>query len=366
MADYWLPVDLYVGGAEHAVLHLLYARFWHKVLFDRGHVGCPEPFRRLVNQGMILGEAQYHISPEDYRANHALLTDEGVVGIHVKDSENEYYILKNPTPDPNKFVNLTEEQVEITKGTIYLAGTGIELTSRADKMSKARGNVVNPDDVVKEYGADSLRLFEMFMGPLEATKPWSMKGVEGVFRFLNRVWRLIIDDRSEILTLSEAVQDGEPDRETLRLLHKTIQKVTVDLDAMRFNTAIAAMMEYSNHLTRLPARPRSALEPFVLLLAPFAPHIAEELWHALGHGQTLAYEPWPAFDPALVKDDVIEVPVQVNGKLRSRLSVPADIDDAALKKAAYADEKVSAAIAGKTVKKEIIVPRKLVNIVVAG
>jgi leucyl-tRNA synthetase len=365
-ADYWLPVDLYVGGAEHAVLHLLYSRFWHKVLYDRGHLGCPEPFRRLVNQGMILGEPQYHMTPETYRAHKAEIPRMGLQAVHVKDEDEEYYILKNPSDAPGKLLNLVEEQVEKRKGVTYLVGTPIELTARADKMSKARGNVVNPDDVVKEYGADSLRLFEMFMGPLEATKPWSMQGVGGVFKFLNRVWRLFIDERAEAMALNESVRDVEPDRETLRALHRTIKKVTEDLEAMKFNTAIAAMMDYSNHLTPLTVRPRSALEPFVLLLAPFAPHIAEELWRALGHRRTLAYEPWPAYDPALVKEDVIEVPVQVNGKLRTRLSVPADIDDDRLKEAAFADEKVSAQVAGKAVLKVIVVPKKLVNIVVAG
>jgi leucyl-tRNA synthetase len=276
---YWLPVDLYVGGAEHAVLHLLYARFWHKVLFDRGYVPTAEPFQRLVNQGMILGE------------------------------NNE-------------------------------------------KMSKARGNVVNPDDVIREYGADSLRLYEMFMGPLEAVKPWQMNGVEGVYRFLNRVWRLVID------------ADAEPDRETLRQLHRTIQKVTEDTEGMRFNTAISAMMEFTNYMTGQKVRPKSVLEKFVLVLAPYAPHLAEELWSALGHKDTLAYEPWPKFDAELAKADEIEIPVQVNGKLKAKLMVPAETDEKGLEAAALADAKVKEQIAGKTVKMIKVVPRRLVNIVV--
>ena len=289
--NHWLPVDLYIGGAEHAVLHLLYSRFWHKVLFDRGYVNCPEPFHKLVNQGMILGE-------------------------------------------------------------------------NGEKMSKARGNVVNPDDVVAEYGADALRLFEMFMGPLEAVKPWSTKGVEGVYRFLGRVWRLMIDDTALTVKLNATVQDVPPDRDALRILHHTIQKVTDDTARLSFNTAISTMMEFCNYFTKLEIRPRAVLEPFVLLLAPYAPHIAEELWAALGHGPTLAYEPWPSYDPELVKADSIEVPVQVNGKLRAKLRVPADIDDDALKAAALADAKVIEAFAGKTPKKVIVVPKKLVNFVV--
>ncbi len=289
--NHWLPVDLYIGGAEHAVLHLLYSRFWHKVLFDRGYVNCVEPFHKLVNQGMILGE-------------------------------------------------------------------------NGEKMAKSRGNVINPDDVVKEYGADALRLFEMFMGPLEAVKPWSTKGVEGVYRFLGRVWRLMIDDTAATVTLNATVKDVLPDRDALRILHHTIQKVTDDTARLSFNTAISTMMEFCNYFTKLEVRPRAVLEPFVLLLAPYAPHIAEELWAALGHGPTLAYEPWPGYDPELVKADSIEVPVQVNGKLRAKLRVPAEIDDAALKAAALADAKVIEALAGKTPKKVIVVPRKLVNFVV--
>ncbi len=289
--NYWLPVDLYVGGAEHAVLHLLYARFWHKVLFDRGHVNCPEPFQRLVNQGMILGE-------------------------------------------------------------------------NGEKMSKSRGNVINPDDVIRDYGADSMRLYEMFMGPLEAVKPWQMNGVVGVYKFLGRVWRLVIDDAAEGMTLNPAVTGAEPDKETLRQLHRTIQKVTEDTAGLRFNTAISAMMEFTNHLTGLKVRPRAVLEPLVLLLAPFAPHVAEELWAALGHTPTLAYEPWPQFDPALTKADEIEIPVQVNGKLKAKLLVPAETDEKGLEAAALADPKVQEQIAGKTVKLVKVVPKRLVNIVV--
>src|SRR4029453_11372537 len=225
----WMPIDLYVGGAEHAVLHLLYSRFWHKVLFARGHVSTAEPFRKLVNQGMILGE------------------------------NNE-------------------------------------------KMSKARGNVVNPDDVVRDFGADSLRLFEMFMGPLEAVKPWSTQGVVGVRGFLDRVWRLIVDDKADALTLNAAVQKVEPTNEQLRTLHKTIKQVTGDIEQLQFNTAIARMMEFTNFFTKESVRPPSIMHQFILLLSPFAPHIAEELWQLLGHTKTLAYEPWPKFDDALTKD----------------------------------------------------------------
>jgi leucyl-tRNA synthetase len=362
---YWLPVDLYVGGAEHAVLHLLYARFWHKVLFDRGYLPCPEPFQRLVNQGMILGEYEYHIIPEVYEANKAKLAELNITAVQVpkkEDDDKESYVLRVMTAEKN-LSPLPDELVEKKKGKSFLKGTDIELTGRADKMSKSRGNVVNPDDIVREYGADSLRLYEMFMGPLEAVKPWSTKSVEGVYRFLSRVWRLIVDE-GEQLKLHSAVKDVEPDRETLRVLHRTIQKVTEDTEGLRFNTAIAAMMEFVNHVTRLEVRPRKVLDPFVLLLAPYAPHAAEELWQVLGHTNTLAYEPWPQFDPTLAKADEIEVPVQVNGKLKARLKVPADIDDTALEAAALADQTVQAQIAGKTIKRVIVKSQQLVNVVV--
>ena len=358
----WMPVDLYVGGAEHAVLHLLYARFWHKVLFDRGHVHTPEPFQRLVNQGMILGEMEF----TGFRRAGDVNSASWVSAAEVKFDGDMARNAK--TGETYDCVKLKAEQVEKEGDNFVLKDTpAIRIDARAYKMSKARGNVINPDAVVAEYGADSLRLYEMFMGPLEAVKPWSMRGVEGVYRFLSRVWRLFIDERAATVTLSAAVQDVTADRDTERKLHQTIQKVTEDLDGLRFNTAIAAMMELSNHLTPLAVRPRSVLEPFVLLLAPFAPHLGEELWHALGHTETLAYEAWPEYDPALTKSDEVEVPVQINGKVRVRLMVAAGIDKATLERMALEDERVREQLAGKQVKKVVVVNRgtKLVNIVVA-
>ncbi|RIK78816.1 MAG: leucine--tRNA ligase [Planctomycetota bacterium] len=289
----WMPVDLYIGGAEHAVLHLLYSRFWHKVLYDRGVVSSPEPFRKLVNQGMILGE------------------------------NNE-------------------------------------------KMSKSRGNVINPDDIVREYGADALRLYEMFMGPLEATKPWSMEGVNGVYNFLGRVWRMIADDRAEGMQLNPAVGDWPPSDEDQRVLHRTIKAVTEDIAKLSFNTAIARMMEFTNYFTKLDRRPRAVMEPFVLLLSPFAPHIAEELWQALGHEKTLAYEPWPQYDESLLAEATIELPVQVNGKVRGKIVVPRGADNGVILAAAHAEPRVAEHAGGKEIIKQIVVPGRLVNIVVKG
>jgi leucyl-tRNA synthetase len=350
----WLPVDLYVGGAEHAVLHLLYSRFWHKVLFDRGHVPCPEPFQRLINQGMILGEMEF----TGFQQRGVWTSTEKV------DFDGDVAVLKR-TETKVDVVKVAEDQVEKKgDGFVLKDQPTIRIDARAYKMSKSRGNVINPDRVVEEYGADSLRLYEMFMGPLEATKPWSMRGVEGVYRFLNRVWRLVIDERAETTKINDAVQDAEPDAETRRRLHHTIKKVTDDLDTMSFNTAISAMMEFTNHLTPLPARPKPALKTFILLLAPFAPHLAEELWQALGGPATLAFEPWPTYDPNLLKADSVEVPVQINGKLRGKITVPTGLDKAALEAAALADDKVKSLLEGKAIKKVIAVPGKMVNVVV--
>jgi leucyl-tRNA synthetase len=343
----WMPVDLYVGGAEHAVLHLLYARFWHKVLHDRGYVHTSEPFQRLVNQGMILGEMEFTALRKG---------QEWISATDIEPGEDGAALER---------IRMEEDQVEKRGDAFVLKDSPqIRVDARAHKMSKSRGNVINPDTVVEEYGADSMRLYEMFMGPLEATKPWSMRGVEGVYRFLSRVWRLIIDDRSESLKASDTVQDVAPDRDTQRKMHLTIRKVTEDLDALRFNTAIAAMMEYSNHLTALKVRPKSALEPLVLLLAPFAPHIAEELWLALGHHETLAYEPWPTYDERLTRAEEVEIPVQINGKLRTRLTVAAQTSREDLERAALLDPRVQTLIEDKKIIKVIIVPGKLVNIVI--
>ena len=321
-------VDLYVGGTEHAVLHLLYARFWHKVLFDLGHVSTPEPFFKLVNQGLILGED-------------------------------------------------------------------------GQKMSKSRGNVVNPDDILKEFGADAFRLYEMFMGPLEMVKPWNTRGVEGVYRFLGRVWRLFVDEASEtefeqaetttktpscqellnLIKLNPAIKEVTATPAQLKTLHACIKKVTEDLDGMRFNTAISAMMVFVNDAITWETKPVSVLRDFLVLLAPFAPHLSEELWDKLSvHSSqstvrtgdsglktqdSLSYARWPKFDPALLIEDTLEIPVQVNGKLRVVIQVPANASQADLEMAAKNSAEVKPFIDGRTIRKIIVVPKKLVNIVVA-
>ena len=319
--QYWMPVDLYVGGAEHAVLHLLYSRFWHKVLYDAGYVHTNEFAMKLFNQGMILAYS-------------------------FQDNQGKYHY---------------PHEVERDGDTWKLKATGEPISAQIEKMSKSRYNVVNPDDVVREYGADAMRLYEMFMGPLERDKPWTEEGVQGVYRFLRRAWALFIADDGALH--SRIVVTGG-DENMARELHKTIKAVTNDIENMSFNTAIARMMEFVNTATKATALDKTAMEQFVLLLAPFAPHMAEELWARLGNADSLAYAPWPEYDDTLLVEDAIEIPVQVLGKLRGKISVPPDADKTMILEAAKADAKIKAHIEGKTIVKEIYVPGKMVNLVV--
>jgi len=350
----WMPVDLYVGGAEHAVLHLLYSRFWHKVLFDRGYVHCEEPFQRLVNQGMILGEAE-------------LTVFQTAAGDYVPPSEvrrgEEGLTIADGTPV--LAVGIAEEDVvKQGEGFVLKSNPDVRVESRSFKMSKSRGNVVNPDVVVKDYGADSLRLYEMFMGPLEATKPWNMAGVGGVRNFLDRAWRMIVDQNAEAIELAEELVDTPSDEAQNRVLHKTIRSVTEDIESLSFNTAIARMMEFVNFFTRQKQRPRDAMQAFVLLLSPFAPHLAEELWQILGNPNTLAYEPWPQWNEAALVESSVEIPVQINGKLRTKIVVAADIHKDDLLQQALQHERIQEATSGKQIVKTIVVPGRLVNLVV--
>lgn len=353
----WMPVDLYIGGAEHAVLHLLYARFWHKVLYDRGHVSTVEPFQRLVNQGMILGEMEF----TGYRDKN----EKWVSSEHVIEDDERNKILKG-SGEKVFSVKLEAIQTEkVGKHFVLASDNEIRIDNRSEKMSKSRGNVVNPDEIVTDYGADSLRLYEMFMGPLEATKPWSSAGVNGVRNFLDRVWRMMVNDRSETLELNEAVGDHDASEEQLRVLHKTIKAVSTDLDEMGFNTSISRLMEFVNFFTKETTRPKAVMEQFVLLLSPLAPHIAEELWHLLGHEASLAYEPWPKFDDKYAIDQTIEIPVQINGKVRAKITVARGLSKDDLLSTARDDSKVAEQLDGKQIRKEIAVPDRLVNFVVA-
>jgi leucyl-tRNA synthetase len=312
-------VDLYVGGAEHAVLHLLYARFWHKVLHDLGHVSSEEPFRRLFNQGYIQAYAY-------------------------KDAREMY------VP--------AEEVVEAAGGYEW---RGEPVTREYGKMGKSLKNVVTPDEMSAEYGADTFRLYEMSMGPLEVSRPWETRAVVGSYRFLQRVWRLVVDEQTGVVRVSEE----EPDDETLRLLHRTIDGVRTDYAGLRFNTAVAKLIELNNHLVGAgrPA-PRSVVEPLVLMMAPLVPHVAEELWSRLGHPESLTYEPFPEADPALLVEESVEYPVQVNGKVRGRVTVPADATEDEVSTAALAEPRVAALLEGREPRKVIVVPGRIVTVVV--
>ncbi len=328
---YWMGegvdggVDLYVGGAEHAVLHLLYSRFWHKVLFDLGHVSTPEPFHKLFNQGMIRSFA--------YRDSRGVCI--GYDDIDFR--EDGAYHKSNGEKNGEKLV----ESVE--------------------KMSKSLKNVVNPDEIIQSYGADTFRLYEMFMGPLDASKPWNTRDVPGLFRFLQRSWRMIAGGQGDN---QDALLCDKTDENVEKALHKLIKKAGEDIETMKFNTAIAAMMEFVNVCFKSGCIDKSQAERFVLVLAPFAPHIAEELWEILGHDKSLGHEPFPTYDEAMFVESTIELPVQVSGKLRGKISVPADASQDDIIAAAVADEKVMPFIEGKQIIKQIVIPGRLVNLVV--
>ncbi|MCZ6463476.1 MAG: leucine--tRNA ligase, partial [Proteobacteria bacterium] len=359
---YWMPVDLYVGGAEHAVLHLLYARFWHKVLFDLGLVHTREPFDRLINQGMILGYS--------YRYYDDNLSDD---------------------PDPETEVKVYSAQdVERRGEAAFAVGSGAELKERwvppdrvvhrgggapahsdhpglaleevVEKMSKSRGNVSSPDDVVEQFGADSMRLYEMFIGPLEKAAPWSVEQIHGIRRFLARAYRLLVDEDADGEPLRE-LAPGDGTNEQARLSARTIAGVTEDIEATRFNTAISKLMVFAREIAKGAPLPRRAAEQFVLLLSPMAPHLAEELWERLGFEKTLAYEPWPEADAALLVEDEVVLVVQVNGKKRDEITVPADAEEALVVERVLASEKVRKHLNGREPRKVIVIPGRLVNVV---
>lgn len=314
--NYWMPVDLYIGGAEHAVLHLLYSRFWHKVLFDLGIVSTDEPYKRLFNQGMILAFAY----------------------------ENE------------SGAKVPADQIEERDGKFFNKESGTEVRQIVAKMSKSLKNVVNPDDVTEKYGADSLRLYEMFMGPLDVMKPWDDRNVKGVFNFIGRSFRFFSN--------SENISGGTEDIEILKALHKTIKKVEDDIENLKFNTAISEMMIFLNLAYKKGKVTRETADIFTLILSPFAPHLAEELWHLLGHNKTLAFEPWPEVKVEYLKVDVFEYPVSFNGKMRFKIGLPADMDREEIIKAVIADERSAKWIGTSTPSNIIVVPKKIVNVVI--
>jgi leucyl-tRNA synthetase len=318
---YWLGengVDLYIGGAEHAVLHLLYARFWHHCLHDLGHVGCKEPFRRLFHQGLIMSFAYQ---------------------------------------DPAKVLIPVDEVEERAEGQFRVKATGVPVTQIVAKMSKSLRNVVSADDPVSEHGADTFRLYEMYMGPLEASKPWNTRDIGGLFRFLQRAWRLFIDEETGALKLRETA-----DAQVEKQLHRAIAKVSADIERLAFNTAIASLIKLVNDATQAGID-RTQAKTIARLLAPFTPHFAEELWARLGETSSVTTASWPSYDEKLLQDDQVEMPIAVQGKVRSHIMVPAGADAAAIEKIALADPKVQELTGGKTIRKLIVVPGKMVNLV---
>ena len=356
---YWRNVDLYLGGTEHATGHLLYSRFWNKFLKDRGYVPEEEPFKKLINQGMIQGRSSfvYRVKSDDYSkpvfVSAGLKNQYEVSALHV-----DVNIVENDVLDIEKFKatrpDIAGENAEfILEEGRYLCGVEVE------KMSKSKFNVVNPDDIVERYGADTLRLYEMFLGPLEQAKPWNTNGIDGAYRFIRKFWRLFYNDNGQWL-----VKDEVPTKDELKVLHKTIKKVQEDIESFSFNTAVSAFMVCVNELGTLKCSKRSILTELVILLSPYAPHITEELYAALGHEKgTLSKATFPVWQQEYVTDDVFEYPIQVNGKVRATLSFALDTPPAEVEKAVLANEIVQKWLDGKTPKKVIVVPKRIVNVV---
>jgi leucyl-tRNA synthetase len=312
---YWMPVDLYIGGAEHAVLHLLYSRFWHKVLFDLGIASTDEPYRKLFNQGMILAFAYE--------------TETGA--------------------------KVPSDEVEERDGRFIHVTTGTEVRQIVAKMSKTLKNVVNPDDIVRNYGADTLRLFEMFLGPLDATKPWDEKGIKGVAGFLTRACRFFGSN--------ENIHEGKEDSEILKGLHQMIKKVGGDIESLHFNTAISAMMIFLNLATKKGKVSRETATTFARVLAPFAPHLGEEIWNIHGGSKTLAYEPWPDYSEEYLREDNFDYPVSFNGRMRFSIQLPVGFNEEQVKQAVLADERTNKYTGGGIPSKIIVVPKRIINIV---
>jgi leucyl-tRNA synthetase len=357
----WMPVDLYVGGAEHAVLHLLYARFWHKVLYDAGWVHTKEPFQRLLNPGVILGYSYCYWDDnlaDDPRAKPRVYPSSAV-----RVEGERAFAVADGREVKARWVKLQEIRRAADGTPLHPTIDDLPLEEVVERMSKSRGNVVSPDEVIAEFGADSMRLYELFMGPLEKGAPWTTEGIPGCFRFLQRVWRLFVDEEAEgEPTRALAAGPGTPEQE--RLTARTIAGVTADLEAIQPNTAIAKLMVWARDVAKDAPLPRVAGEAFLKLLAPFAPHLAEELWERLGHPASIAREPWPEPDPRWLVEESVTLVVQVNGKRRAEITVAKDADEAAVREAALADEIVRRHTGGRAPKKVIVVPGRLVNVVV--
>jgi leucyl-tRNA synthetase len=353
--NYWMPVDLYVGGAEHAVLHLLYSRFWHKVLYDVGVVHTREPFQKLLNPGMILGYSYRYYDddlsddpsadPRVYPASAVRVVDEKPV------------VIESGQEVKARWVHQKDVRWDEDKRPLHPTLDGIVLEEVVEKMSKSKGNVISPDEVIEKHGADGMRLYELFMGPLEKGAPWAIEGISGQSDFLKRVYRLVVDEESEGEPVRE-LAEGDGTEAQARLTATTIDGVTRDLERMRLNTAISKLMVWSRSITDDGPLPRRGAEAFLLMLSPFAPHLAEELWSRLGHERSLAHDPWPQADPELLVTERISLAVQVGRKVRDTIEVPADADEEEIKAAALASEKVQKHVGGREPSRVIIQKRE--------
>jgi leucyl-tRNA synthetase len=351
--EYWENVDLYIGGTEHATGHLVYSRFWNKFLFDLGYVCKNEPFKKLINQGMIQGRSNfvYRVKGTNQFVSYNLRKDYDVTEIHV-----DVNIVENDVLDTDKFRAWRPEFADaefILENGKYICGWAVE------KMSKSMYNVVNPDDIVNKYGADTLRIYEMFLGPLEQSKPWDTNGIDGVHKFLRRLWRLFHDGNNEVCISNEPATKDE-----LKVIHKTIKKITDDIEKFSFNTGVSAFMICVNELTDLKCSKREVLEPLTILIAPYAPHIAEELWRVLGQKQSVCDAQWPEFKEEYLVESSFTCPISFNGKTRFTLDIPLNISKDEVEKMVMSNEQTTRYLNGKLPKKIIVVPNKIVNIVV--
>jgi leucyl-tRNA synthetase len=351
--DYWNQVDVYVGGTEHAVGHLLYSRMWTKAMYDLGFIGFDEPYKKLINQGMIGGSSRlvYRVRGTNTFVSHGLKdqyeTDALHTDVNIVDGvELDTKAFKNWKPDYN-------DAEFILENGKYICGTQLE------KMSKRLFNTVNPNDVVEKFGADTFRMYEMFLGPVEQSKPWETKGIEGVHRFIKKLWRLFADEQKGLI-----VKDGEASAEELKVLHKTIQKIDSDTENFSYNTAVSSFMICVNELSTLKSNKRSILEPLLILLTPYAPHVSEELWHLLGNTTSILDAPYPVFEEKYVKESAFNYPVAINGKTRTELSFSLDAENADIEQTVLANEIVQKWMEGKPVKKLVIVKGRMINIVI--
>tara|TARA_B100001123_G_scaffold179949_1_gene206175 strand:+ start:703 stop:3399 length:2697 start_codon:yes stop_codon:yes gene_type:complete len=349
--EYWMPVDLYIGGAEHAVLHLLYSRFWHKVLYDLGYVNTSEPFKKLVNQGMILGRSNfiYRIKDSNKYVSYNLRKNYEYTKLHV-----DVNLVENDRLDINKFINSSKEYKNaefVLEGKDYLCGFETE------KMSKSKSNVVNPDSIINKYGADTLRMYEMFLGPIEQSKPWNTNGIEGVFKFLNKFWSLFHNKENFYLS------DDEPNKNEYKVLHSSIKKIQDDIERLSINTCISQLMITANKLSKLNCNKRKILEPLVIITSPFAPHICEELWNKSGNTNSISEAIYPNFNDEYLMEEEYEYPIMINGKLRTKQKFSLNISNSEIEKSVIENKIVDKWVGEKTIKKIIIVPKKIINIV---